>query len=69
MICRLICRIIVVGLMWATVAFAVSAAPPAVSERVAVVQERIVSRVPPRLARARDKVIARLDRLKDRLFD
>jgi hypothetical protein len=69
MVCRFICRIIVVGLMGATFALATDIAPPAVSRRVEAVQERVGSRVPPRLERAHDKVIAHLERLKDRFLN
>ena len=69
MVCRFVCRVIVIGLMWATAGFALSVAPPAVARRIETVHAHLSARVPPRLVRAHDKMVARFETLKDRLFE
>ena len=69
MLARLLRLVVAVGLIWGTVVLASALAPASVSRRIETVHGRIASRIPPRLARAHDKIVARLERLKDRLFD
>ena len=69
MICRLLCRVVVVGLMAVALSFGLSMAPPSVTQHVQTVHERISAQIPYRVHRVHDTVVGHLIALKDLLID